>query len=598
MDESYHNLLAAGVEKKMRDLEVSIMEDIVRRIQKAGTITEAADWQVQRLIILGNSTEDIRALISRAVDGNEEMVRRLYDEVIAREYTGMKEIYEATGREFIPYEQNAELQQLVDAMVQQSTEELFNITKSTGFMVDTGNGSKVFTPLSEIYNGYLDDAINGMINGAYDYNTLTRKMVSQMTASGLRTGHQFKDGGSDYGVDYASGHHNRIDVAARRALLTGFGQVAGHVTDLNAQRLGTNYFEVSWHGGSRPSHALWQGRVFSKEELRSVCGLGQGGGLLGWNCRHTYYPFIPGVSQRQYSDEWLEQKAAEEAKERTFRGRSYNAYQATQKQRQMETAMRAYRERVQLLRKAGAEKDTITTAQCKYQAALDEYHEFSRKMRLPEQMERVYTGRTPGRISPSPQKYAAWQAEQINRAKERQEERRRKDMEEAQKAADHVQWIKDIGATGTKLDTLDKYREARHNSTEEYQLLKGYGRAVEKGDISPLVGFEQYQKTAADVKARVVGQTTADGVRVDSYATHFIDRVIGEVADPHPGKREAVSIKAINEAMASPMEITERIMADGDVRRTYRGETANVTVSVRDHRLIQANPRGGRKNEN
>lgn len=598
MDESYHNLLAAGVEKKMRDLEVSIMEDIVRRIQKAGTITEAADWQVQRLIILGNSTEDIRALISRAVDGNEEMVRRLYDEVIAREYTGMKEIYEATGREFIPYEQNAELQQLVDAMVQQSTEELFNITKSTGFMVDTGNGSKVFTPLSEIYNGYLDDAINGMINGAYDYNTLTRKMVSQMTASGLRTGHQFKDGGSDYGVDYASGHHNRIDVAARRALLTGFGQVAGHVTDLNAQRLGTNYFEVSWHGGSRPSHALWQGRVFSKEELRSVCGLGQGGGLLGWNCRHTYYPFIPGVSQRQYSDEWLEQKAAEEAKERTFRGRSYNAYQATQKQRQMETAMRAYRERVQLLRKAGAEKDTITTAQCKYQAALDEYHEFSRKMRLPEQMERVYTGRTPGRISPSPQKHAAWQAEQINRAKERQEERRRKDMEEAQKAADHVQWIKDIGATGTKLDTLDKYREARHNSTEEYQLLKGYGRAVEKGDISPLVGFEQYQKTAADVKARVVGQTTADGVRVDSYATHFIDRVIGEVADPHPGKREAVSIKAINEAMASPMEITERIMADGDVRRTYRGETANVTVSVRDHRLIQANPRGGRKNEN
>ena len=161
-----------------------------------------------------------------------------------------------------------------------------------------------------------------------------------------------------------------------------------------------------------------------------------------------------------------------------------------------------------------------------------------------------------------------------------------------------MQWIKDIGATGTKLDTLDKYREARHNSTEEYQLLKGYGRAVEKGDISPLVGFEQYQKTAADVKARVVGQTTADGVRVDSYATHFIDRVIGEVADPHPGKREAVSIKAINEAMASPMEITERIMADGDVRRTYRGETANVTVSVRDHRLIQANPRGGRKNEN
>lgn len=594
MDESYHNLLAAGVEKRMRNLEISVMEDIIRRIQKAGKITETADWQIQRLIILGNSTEDIRKLVSKAVDGNEEMVRQLYEEVIAREYTGMKEIYEATGKQFIPYEQNADLQQLVDAMVQQSTEELSNITKSTGFMVDMGNGSKVFTPLSDIYNGYLDDAIAGMVNGTYDYNTLTRKMVNQMTASGLRTDHQFKDGGSDYGIDYASGHHNRIDVAARRALLTGFGQVAGHVTDLNAQRLNTNYFEVSWHGGARPSHALWQGRVYSKEDLRRVCGLGQGGGLLGWNCGHTYYPFIPGVSTRQYPDEWLEQKAVEEARTTSWRGKEYNAYQATQRQRQLETAMRAQRERVQLLRQAGADKDTITEFQCKYQATLQEYRAFSKKMHLETQMERVYTGRTLGRISPSPQTYAKWQAEQINKEKERQENRRRRDMEAAQKEADHKQWLKDIGATSTTLDTLDKYKEAKHNKTEEYQLLRGYGRAVEKGDINVLTGFEQYKKTAMDIRTQVVGQTTADGVKIESYATHFIDRVIGQTAEPHEGMRQGVTLDRVLEALQSE-DISTRTMADGDVRRTYKGTDTNVTVSVRDHRLIQANPRGGRK---
>ena len=594
MDESYHNLLAAGVEKRMRNLEISIMEDIIRRIQKAGKITETADWQIQRLIILGNSTEDIRELVSKAVDGNEEMVRQLYEEVIAKEYTGMKEIYEATGKQFIPYEQNADLQQLVDAMVQQSTEELFNITKSTGFMVNMGNGSKVFTPLSDIYNGYLDDAITGMVNGAYDYNTLTRKMVGQMTASGLRTDHQFKDGGSDYGIDYASGHHNRIDVAARRALLTGFGQVAGHVTDLNAQRLNTSYFEVSWHGGARPSHALWQGRVYSKEDLRRVCGLGQGGGLLGWNCRHTYYPFIPGVSQRQYSDEWLEQKAAEEARTTSWRGKDYNAYQATQRQRQLETIMRARREQVQLLRQAGADKDTITEYQCKYQATLQEYRAFSKKMHLETQMERVYTGRTPGRISPSPQTYAKWQAEQINKEKERQENRRRQDMEAAQKEADHKQWLKDIGATSTTLDTLDKYKEAKHNKTEEYQLLRGYGRAVEKGDINALTGFEQYKKTASDIQMQVIGQTTADGVKIEFYATHFIDRVIGQTAEPHEGMRQGVTLDRVLEALQSD-ETSTRTMADGDIRRTYKGIDTNVTVSVRDNRLIQANPRGGRK---
>lgn len=87
MDESYQNLLAAGVEAKYRALEMSIMDDIIRRIQKAGRITDAADWQIQRLVILGNSTQDIEDLIRRAVGGNEEEVRRLYAEVIEREYT-------------------------------------------------------------------------------------------------------------------------------------------------------------------------------------------------------------------------------------------------------------------------------------------------------------------------------------------------------------------------------------------------------------------------------------------------------------------------------------------------------------------------------
>lgn len=435
MDESYHSLLAAGVEKKYRDLEVSIMEDVMRRIQKAGKITSTADWQIQRLIILGNSTEDIRALVSKAVDGNEELVRQLYEEVIKNEYTSQKEIYEAAGKEFIPYEQNAELQQITEALIRQSTEELYNITKSTGFMVDMGNGKTVYTPLADIYNGYLDDAIVGMANGAYDYNTLVRKTTNMMTRSGLRTDHIFRDGGSDSGIDYASGWHNRIDVAVRRALLTGFGQLAGQVTDMNAQKLNTNFFEVSAHGAARPSHASWQGRVWSKQQLTEVCGLGSGGGLCGWNCRHTYYPFIKGISQRNYTDQYLEDLAAREATPKKWKGKEFNAYEATQKQRQMETAMRARREQVQLLRKAGADHDDIVEAQCRYQAQLEEYRNFSRYMGLEEQTERIYTGRTPGRISPSPKVYAEWKAEKINQAKERQEEKRRADMRRAEREA-------------------------------------------------------------------------------------------------------------------------------------------------------------------
>lgn len=405
MDESYHNLLAAGIEKKYRALELSIMSDVVRRIQKAGKITSTADWQIQRLIILGNSMDDIKALVAEAVDGNEETVRELYAEVIANEYTSQKAIYEAAGKEFIPYEKNAELHQITEALIRQSTDEISNITKSTGFMVDMGNGKTVFTPLSDIYNDYLDEAITGMATGAYDYNTLVRKTTSMMTRSGLRSNYTFSDTRTDYGIDYASGRHNRIDVAVRRALLTGFGQLAGRVTEMNAQQLNTNLFEVSAHAAARPSHAEWQGRVWTKQQLTEVCGLGSGGGLCGWNCRHSYYPFVKGISQRNYTDADLEAMAAKEARTRKFRGKEYNTYEATQKQRQIETALRAKREKVQLLRQAHADRDDIVEAQCRYQAQLDEYKSFCRCMGLEKQTERIYTGRTPGRISPSPEVY-------------------------------------------------------------------------------------------------------------------------------------------------------------------------------------------------
>lgn len=402
MNQAYQSLLNAGVEKKYRMLEAEIMKDVVRRIQKTRKITSTADYQIHRYMILGHSTEDVEGIIRQTVGYDWPDTFQLYDKVIEWEYVRSRSLYEQINAHFIPYEQNAELQQLTRALIQQSNDELFNITKSLGFMVDMGNGKKVFSPLSEIYNGYLDNAITMMASGAFDYNTLIRRVVGEMTVSGLRT------------VDYASGRSNRVDVAARRALLTGMGQLTGRISDMNGQALGTDKFEVDWHPGARPDHAVWQGRVWSSQQLVEVCGLGSGGGLLGWNCRHTYYPFLKGISVRNYSDEWLESMDRQEIRKIEFRGREYNMYEATQRQRQMETAMRAQREKAQLLQKGGAAPDDVLNAKCKYQAQLDEYKAFSKKFNLPEQRERIYADLR-GRIAPSKRTYEKWQAEQANK---------------------------------------------------------------------------------------------------------------------------------------------------------------------------------------
>ncbi len=158
----------------------------------------------------------------------------------------------------------------------------------------------------------------------------------------------------------------------------------------NADKLGTDKFEVSWHGTARPEHQEWQGKVYTKEQLASVCGLGSVTGLLGANCRHTYFPFIEGVSERIYTDEQLRAMNERENEPKYYNGKPYTLYEATQRQRYLETSMRAQRQKIKLLEEAGADEQDITLVKCKYRRLSQEYTAFSKQMGLPQERDRIY----------------------------------------------------------------------------------------------------------------------------------------------------------------------------------------------------------------
>lgn len=378
MKDDYKNKLASKIASRYQDLEERIMQDIVRRIMKAGEITSTADWQINRLQILGYSSEDIEKEIKKALNASYPEMFELYDKVINWEYIRNKDIYEQINAEYIPFEENGQLKQITEAIIDQSFDDLENVTNSLGFYLDYGNGKKVLTPLSQVYTKYLDAACYDIVTGAFDYNSVLRRVVTQLTNSGLRQ------------IDYSSGRANRVDVAARRAIMTAVSQITGKISEYNAQKLGTEYFEVEWHAGARPTHAVWQGRVWSKEQLYSVCGLGTVTGLLGVNCYHTYHLFFPGLSERNWTDDWLEEQNRKENEPREFLGKEYTLYEAKQRQRQMETAMRAQREKVKLLQAGGADQDEVILHKAKYQGQLNEYSRFCRKMSLTEERERIY----------------------------------------------------------------------------------------------------------------------------------------------------------------------------------------------------------------
>lgn len=379
--------IPAEFEKIMRKLETRIMGDMVRRIREAGFSTASADWQFTRLRQLGMSEEQIKKWVKEVLKETDEQIEKIYSDDTYQEYMKQARGYEVYGQKQIPFEDNIELQELIEAVKQQTADEFRNITGSMGFVKEAMHGKQHVLPLKEFYIDTLDSAAMDIHSGAFDYRTVVGRAINDMTKSGLRW------------IDYESGWHNRVPVAARRAIMTGFRQVQGKINEQTARDLHTDSYEVTVHIGARPTHQVWEGKVWTMEQLKTVCGLGTGPGLHGWNCYHDYNCFIPGVSVRTYTDEQLDKIHAEENEKKEYLGKEYTTYEALQRQRQLETRARKYREDVHLLEEskegipddqaAEIDKD-IEAKKSRYQGILQEYKAFSKKMGLPMQKERIY----------------------------------------------------------------------------------------------------------------------------------------------------------------------------------------------------------------
>lgn len=388
-------LFPKNIEEIYAGLENDIMNDIIRRIAETGEITRTADWQLNRLYNMGADKTDIRKHIQEALNLSDTEIEQLYSDTLKEGYLRDESLYQAVGQEFIPFEENMALQQLIEATKQQTAKQLKNITRTIGFAVKQPNGRKTFKTVDDYFKDTMDNAFMHVLNGTFDYNSIIRKVTDEMTRSGVRS------------INYDSGISTRIDVAARRAILTGVNQVTSKINSDNMQKLDTEFVETSWHSTARPTHQVWQGRVFywdranpNAEKIEAgvlyksfirETGYGEVDGLCGANCRHTFYPFIPGISVRTYTDEQLEELNRQENEKKEYNGKEYNKYEATQYQRRLETSMRKYRQDISLLKQSGLadDSDEVIAAKCKYQTLSKKYSDFSEKMGLREHRDRV-----------------------------------------------------------------------------------------------------------------------------------------------------------------------------------------------------------------
>lgn len=318
-----------------RGLEDTLLDEICSRLALKDQLNEVTVQAIRALRSHGIDLEDIEKAIRKTTGISEKKLKELLDDVVERNqryYTDLIDLAHVTQPETLVSVEDTW------AIYEQTKQTMRNLTRSMGFLVDAG---RTMLPPAKAYQWALDNATMQIQSGAISYNQAIKSSVQQL-AGGLKV------------VNYESGHVDHIDVAVRRAVMTGVNQICDQYTNQSAEYLETRYFEVSAHSGARDkpgtspwsSHKDWQGKVYYQSEsgepdplglyddLVETTGYGYVDGLTGANCRHHKYPYVPGVSERTYTDEQLEH--IDDGLGCTFDGKTYTAYEATQMQRRIE----------------------------------------------------------------------------------------------------------------------------------------------------------------------------------------------------------------------------------------------------------------------
>lgn len=369
-----------------RNLEDTLLNEICSRLKLADQLNEVTVQGIRALRSHGISLKDIENAIQKTTNIGQDDLNKLFDDVVDRNqkyYSRMVDLAGVTAPQTLVSASD------VDAIRRQTLDTFKNLTSSMAFLVD--NGRTMLDP-ARAYQWALDNAVLQIQSGAISYNQSIKSAVKQLADSGIKV------------ATYESGHRDQIDVAVRRAIMTGVNQLCQQYSEQSINYLETDLVEVSAHIGARntgvgpANHESWQGKIYrwsAKPKQSSgrypdfiaSTGYGTGPGLGGWNCRHHFYPFVEDVMEPTYSSSDLNAMKGKK-REISFDGKQYDGYTSTQKQRQIERTIRKLKREQTAYKAAGLVEDERAVA-VRIRRLNAEYKAFSEAAGLPMQRERI-----------------------------------------------------------------------------------------------------------------------------------------------------------------------------------------------------------------
>lgn len=374
LSETYLNSLPDPIAKNMEALNQYVVERICKRIQKIGKLTvQDASKLYSAIEFAGADLQAIQKELERITGLNAKALEAMFEDVAAENVDFANTYYKARGMETLKdYTENAALRSFVEAAKRTAADGVTNLSNTT--MIGFKSGKRVLS-LREYYIQTIDKAITFAQTGTVDYYTAMRSTVKEMARSGLRR------------VTFGSGYSRRLDSQVRMNLLDGVRQLNMAMLEQTGKEFGADGVEISAHSLCAPDHQRIQGKQYSLAEFERLNrSLERPIGEL--NCHHFTTPIVLGVSKPVYSASELREINKRSNAKVSYGGKTYTRYEASQRQRQLETAIRYAKDERDACVAAG-DKLGATQARKKSATLTAEYKRFSEAAGLTKRIERT-----------------------------------------------------------------------------------------------------------------------------------------------------------------------------------------------------------------
>ncbi len=359
----YLNLIEFNdVVKIYNKLNIEITADIINRVSQMQDITTTTKKQLEILkqmngMEIFNETLEKTSMLTAET---KKALRLLFEDMTREDIEGYKELYQYRNK---PFKLSENQYNILNQGLKQTNRLLKNMTNTIAFQ------SK------QAYIKSIDNAYMKVVSGAFDYNTAIKETVQELANKGIT----LKD---------KLGRNVQLEVAVRRNVLSGLHETANNINRDIEDYLGCDGYEVTAHIGARPTHAEAQGKQYavnSKDAYKYKVGLWSDVVDLWseYNCRHTYFGIILGISEPLYTDKELKDFRNATV---TLNGKEVPYYEATQKQRQLENAIRKQKRTVETLEKANQD---VTVQKTQLVQLQKKYNEFCKETGLEKDYARL-----------------------------------------------------------------------------------------------------------------------------------------------------------------------------------------------------------------